>query len=60
MMLVDYFRVFSWISGKKGQNKKNLGNYRVLRRGVGIPTQQRRFTPRHGMSTLRRSEATLQ
>ena len=37
MMLVDYFGVFSWISRKRDKISKNLGNFGVLRHGVGIP-----------------------
>ena len=36
MILLDYFGVFGWIS-RKGTKLANLGNFKVLRRGVGIP-----------------------
>ena len=52
VMFLDYFGGFGldfW--KKKGRNHQNLGNIGVLRRGVGIPMQQRRPTPRRGTST---------
>ena len=49
MMFVNYFGVFSWISRKMDKISKNLGNFGVLCRGIGIPTQQRRSTPLCGM-----------
>ena len=36
MMLLDYFGVFGWIM-EKWTKSANLGNFGVLRRGVGIP-----------------------
>ena len=38
MMLLDYFGVFGWISGKMEEINKIWAISGVLRRGVGIPT----------------------
>ena len=51
MMLLDYFGVFSQISRKMDEISKIWAILRVLRHGVGIPMQQRKSTPRRGMST---------
>ena len=37
MMLLDYFRVFSWIYGKRDEISKIWANFGVLCHGVGIP-----------------------
>ena len=50
MMLVDYFGVFSWISGKMDKISKS-GHFRGPTARRRDPTQQRRSTPRRGMST---------
>ena len=52
MMLLDYFRVFGWISRKKTKSA-NLGNFGVLCYGVGIlcssvSPHQGAACPRHG------------
>ena len=39
---------------KNGLNQQNLGNFGGPTPRRRDPTQQRRSTPRHGMSTLRR------
>ena len=51
MMLLDYFGVFVWIYGKIDEIRKIWAISGVLRHDVGIPTQQCRSMPRHGMST---------
>ena len=37
MMLLDYFRVFGWIYGKRDEINQIWAISRVLRHGVGIP-----------------------
>ena len=53
MMLLDYFGVFSWISGKMDEISKSR-KFRGPTPRHRDPTQQRRSTPRRGMSTPRR------
>ena len=53
VMLLDYFGVFCWISGKMDKISKIWEISRVLRHDLGIPTQQHRSTPRRGMSMSR-------
>ena len=55
MMLLDYF---GFLVGflEKGTKSANLGNLGVLRRGVGILSQQLKSMPRRGMSTPRHSQ----
>ena len=54
MMLLDYFGIFGWISGKRDELSANLGKFRGPTPRHRDPTQQRRSTPRRAMSTLRR------
>ena len=37
MMLLNYFRVFGWIFGKRDKNQQLWVTFRVLCHGVGIP-----------------------
>ena len=52
VMLLDYFGVFGWISGKMDEISKSA-QFRGPTLRLREPTQQRRSTPRHGMSTPR-------
>ena len=54
MMLLDYFWVFSWIPGKRDEINKS-GQFRGPTSRRRDPMQQRKSTPRRGMSTLRPS-----
>ena len=54
MMLLDYFRVFGWISGKKMNEISKFGQFRGSMPQLRDPTQQRKFTLGCGMSTPRR------
>ena len=47
MMLLDYFRVFSWIYGKRDEISKIWANFGVLCHSVGIPRSS--VGPRHGL-----------
>ena len=53
MMLLDYFGVFFWISGKRDKFSKIWSNFRVLCIGVGIPRSS--VGPRQGMACPRSS-----
>ena len=53
MMLLDYFGVFVWISGKIDEINK-FGQFRGLTLWRTNPTQQRKSTLRRFMSTPRR------
>ena len=53
MMLFDYFGVFSWISGKMDEISKSR-KFRGPMPRRRNPTQQRRSTPRGGMSIHQR------
>ena len=53
MMLLDYFRVFGWISRNRDEISKSRQFRGPMSRRRGL-TQQRNSTPRHGMSTLHR------
>ena len=53
MMLLDYFGVFGWISGKMDEINKFV-KFRGPMLWRRDPMQQRKFTPRHGMSRPRR------
>ena len=55
MMLLDYFRVFGWISGKRDKINKIWANFRVLHYDMGIPRSsvgplQGMACPRHGVA----------
>ena len=52
MMLLNYFGVFGWISGKRDEISKS-GQFRGPTPRRRDPTKQRKSTPRRGMSTLR-------
>ena len=54
MMLLDYFGVLVGFL-EKLMKSANLGNFRVLRRGVGIPRSS--ISPRQGMACPRRGVA---
>ena len=58
MMLVDYFGVFSWISGKRDEISKS-GYFQGPTPQRRDPTQQRKSTQGHGMSTPRCGMSTL-
>ena len=49
-MLLDYFEVFGWISGKMDEIRKS-GQFQGPTPWLRDPTQQRKSTPRRGMST---------
>ena len=51
MMLLDYFRVFSWIYGKRDEISKYEKISGLLRRGVGIPHSS--VSPRQGVACPR-------
>ena len=53
VMLVDYFRVFSWISRKMDEINKS-GKFRGPTSRCKDSTQQHRSMPWRGMSTPRR------
>ena len=59
MIILDYFGVFNWISGKRDEiNKSGKFQGPTPRRKNPTqqrkdPTQQHRSTPRHGMFTSR-------
>ena len=54
MMLLDYFGVFSWISGKRDKINKS-GNFRGPTRGVGISRSN--IGPRQGVACPRHDVA---
>ena len=56
MMLLDYFGVFCWISGKMDEISKIWANFEVLCRGVGIPHSS--VGPRHGVAERRLGQAS--
>ena len=53
MMLLDYFGVFGWISGKMDEISK-FGHFRGPTPRRRDPTLQHRSTPRRGMPTPQR------
>ena len=55
MMLLDYFGVFGWISGKMDEINKIWANFGVLSRGVRIPHSS--VGPRQGVACPRRNVA---
>ena len=52
MMLLDYFGVFSWIYGIRDEISKSV-QFQGPTPWRKDPTQQRKSTPRRGMSTPR-------
>ena len=63
MILLDYFWVFGWISGKRVEIRKIWANFGVLRRGIGIPhssvgPHQGVACPLHGVAECRSGPAS--